>query len=124
MLDEAYRKFKDAVNHSRLYEYYEDSVIAEMNAALTTEHKAWNKWIQKRESVASQLNGEVKRIYMNSTNELKRHKLIQLLNQYNGYGIMSPDIMEHLLNQNCTDKQLKSYSGFSIIWESSHNSHD
>ena len=118
MLDEAYRLFTDAVNHSCLYEDCEDSVITKMNVALTTEHKEWKKWIEKRESVASQLNGEIKTIYINSTNELKRLKLIQLLNQYKGYGIASNDTWENLLKQDCTDKQLRSYPGFSIVWKS------
>ena len=118
LLDEAYRLFKDAVNHSCLYEDYEDSIIAKMNDALTTEHKTWKKWIEKREYIASQLNGEVKSIYINSTNELKRLKLIQLLNQYMGYGVISNDIQEHILKYDCADNQLRSYPGFSVVWKS------
>lgn len=117
MLDKAYRLFIDAVNHSCLYQDCEDSDITKMNVALTKEQKAWKKWIEKRESVASQLNGEIKTIYLNSTNELKRLKLIQLLNQYNGYGLISNDIQEHILKYDCADNQLRSYPGFSVVWK-------
>lgn len=116
-IDDAYSTFISAVEHDCRYEDWSETIIAEMVSALCSEHKAWNAWINQREKTSQQLDGETKEIYNNSTNELKRAKLIQLLNQYNGYGIESNDVWENLLHSNCTDKQLYSYPGFSAKWK-------
>lgn len=116
-INDAYSTFISAAEHDCWYEDWNDTIIAKMVSALHNEHKAWTAWINQREKTSQQLDGEIKEIYINSTNELKRAKLIQLLNQYNGYGIESNDVWETILHSNCTDKQLNSYPGFSAKWK-------
>ena len=66
----------------------------------------WKKWMKYRGVVSSQLHGLCKEAYDNSTNNIRRYKLIMLKNRYEGYGITSGDVMECLLPYTASDEEL------------------
>lgn len=83
--------------------------------ALRDEMNAWKRWIQSRKSVSSLLDGFVKDAYDNSTNNALRSKYIMLKNRYAGYGIISDQCYECLIDMNASDKELDGPS-FEVRW--------
>ena len=89
-------------------EYYYP--VSERRKALDNEMKAWQAWMTSREAVSSILTGLCKDCYDNSTNNVRRHKLIMLKNRYQGFGLTSPDILEIILPYDCDDSDIQHYN--------------
>lgn len=120
MIEEAYARFRD---HGIDDDYVENDpndwyfTLEEKKNCLAAEQAAWNRWIAFRAEISSKLKGKNKELYDMRTNELRRMKLIQLKNQYQWYPLASNETYEHLLDPQCTDKQLQNYTYFDIVWE-------
>lgn len=84
--------------------------------ALKYEMSAWERWLAARNKVSSLLNGEDKASYDNSTNNIRRMKLIMLKNQYQGYGSIGNDVEKCLIPYSATDEDLDGPS-FDEKWE-------
>lgn len=84
--------------------------------ALKYEMSAWERWLAVRNKVSSLLNGEDKASYDNSTNNIRRMKLIMLKNQYQGYGPIGNDVEKCLIPYSATDEDLDGPS-FDEKWE-------
>ena len=91
--------------------------ISQRKKVLEMEMNAWNKWMRSRKEVSSLLSGLVKECYDNSTNNVRRMKLIMLKNRYEGYGITSGDILSCLLPYSASDSELNGPS-FYEKWKS------
>ncbi len=115
MINEAYVLMIDAQKDS---EYDDSEVYSRENKQnlLRKEQKAWNNWIAYRGSMSENLPVEARTYFDNGTNNLMRHKLIQLKNQYADVGIVSDDILRCSLPYDCSDKDLMEYSSFDQIW--------
>jgi len=96
-----YQRFMDSFEDDE-YNY----PVSERKKALQKEMDAWKKWMKYRGVVSSQLHGLCKEAYDNSTNNIRRYKLIMLKNRYEGYGITSGDVMECLLPYTASDEEL------------------
>lgn len=83
----------------------DEYTLDEQQEKLLKEQSAWSRWIQYREHISDQLRGKEKFRFDNGTNEIRRAKLIQLINRYE-YGLMSDDQYEELLHFDCTDAEL------------------
>ena len=107
-----YRRFMNSLEEDEFaYPLYQRKKV------LALEMNAWNKWMRSREDVSSLLSGLVKECYDNSTNNVRRMKLIMLKNRYNGYGITSGDVMSCLIPYTASDAELNGPS-FDEIWKS------
>ncbi|MBO7141368.1 MAG: hypothetical protein J6W19_12420 [Prevotella sp.] len=80
------------------------------------EQKCWNNWLYCRETISKELPNKIKCCYDNCTNMVKRTKLLQLKNQNQGLGVVSGEIVECLLPNDCSDKELLEYPGFNVVW--------
>lgn len=86
---------------------YELTDTIRIHSLLNKDKAAWFRWMQARATVSASLTGNIKSDYDNTTNRMKRAKLIQLKNRFNGYGVMSNQMSECLLSDDCTDKELQ-----------------
>ena len=84
--------------------------------ALRKEQKCWNDWMKCRAEVSRKLTAELRAVYDGCTNQVMRTKLLQLKNQNKALGLISGDIMEHVLPDDCSDKELLEYPGFDKVW--------
>ena len=84
--------------------------------ALSEERDAWKEWMSSRKRVSSLLSGLCKETYDNSTNNVRRRKLIMLKNRYQGFGLTSGDIMECILPYSCDDSAIGGFS-FERNWK-------
>ena len=112
MIDKAYEAMLDSTTWND-YQRYKG---AEYRKALKEEYNLWNKWMSCRERLSAVLSGKTKETYDECTNRTMRLKLLQLKNQNQGLGVISNDIMNCLLPDNCTDEDLLSYPGFDKVW--------
>ena len=80
--------------------------ISQRKKVLAMEMNAWRKWMGCRKEVSSLLTGLVKDCYDNATNNVRRKKLIMLMNRYQGYGLTSGDVMRCLLPYDASDDEL------------------
>ena len=78
--------------------------------ALADERDAWKEWMSSRRLVSSRLTGLCKDAYDNSTNNVRRRKLIMLKNRYQGFGLTSGDIMDCILPYTCKDSEMDEFS--------------
>lgn len=78
--------------------------------ALSDERDAWKEWMSSRRLVSSRLTGLCKDAYDNSTNNVRRRKLIMLKNRYQGFGLTSGDIMDCILPYTCKDSEMDGFS--------------
>ena len=112
MIDKAYEAMLDSTTWND-YQRYKG---AEYRKALKEEYIMWNKWMSCRERLSAVLSGKTKETYDECTNHTMRLKLLQLKNQNQGLGVISNDIMNCLLPDNCIDADLLSYPGFDKVW--------
>ena len=63
-----------------------------------------------RRTVSSLLSGLCKETYDNATNNVRRYKLIMLKNRYQGYGLVSGDILDCILSYDCSDSEIGVFS--------------
>lgn len=111
MIDNAYSAFVDAVSNDKYMDQKEECI-----KALRHEQDCWNKWIQHRDRVSKKLPNDIRTAYDECTNLTKRTKLLQLKNQNQGLGVTSGDILECVLPDGCSDKELLEYPGFDKVW--------
>ena len=96
-------------------EYY--FPVEDRKEALAMEMHAWEDWMKSREHVSSLLSGNERYIFNNSTNNLRRRKLIMLKNRYEAYGITSYEVMESQIPYEIDDAALDSLSNFDDRWK-------
>ena len=101
MIHRAYSDFFHRLTDSD----YEDYSADEKRNALRNDMRFWNKWMAER----VQLPMPLKEVYDNCTNNLKRRKLIQLKNFYDGYGLTTSFTQELILHPDCSDEELFNY---------------
>ena len=111
MIDNAYSAFVDAVSNDKYMDQKEECI-----KALRHEQDCWNKWIQHRDRVSKKLPNDIRMAYDECTNLTKRTKLLQLKNQNQGLGVTSGDILDCVLPEGCSDKELLEYPGFDKVW--------
>lgn len=115
MIDKAYALMIDAQENSE-YDDSEEYSRENKQNLLRKEQKAWNQWIAYRVSMSENLPEETRVYFDNGTNNVMRHKLIQLKNQYADVGVVSNDILRCTLPYNCTDDDLMEYTSFDHVW--------
>ena len=72
--------------------------------------------MKSRETVSSMLSGICKTAYDNATNNARRMKLIMLKNCYEGYGVTSQEVIDHLIPYDAIDDQLEGLN-FNEKWK-------
>ena len=96
-----YNRFMDSLEET-VYNY----PIPQRRKALGREMDAWGKWMKSRSVVSSLLTGLCKEAYDNSTNTVRRMKLIMLKNRYSGYGVISGDVWRLQIPYTASDEEL------------------
>ena len=113
-ITEAYTSFIKAVGN-------EDEEImadkANCQESLRKEQECWNNWMYSRLLFSEKLQSDLKRVYDNCTNMVKRTKLLQLKNQNQALGMCGHEVMECVLPDDCSDKVLLEYPGFDVVWK-------
>lgn len=71
--------------------------LEEQINALEEDQFAWEKWMKARSVVSSTLDENLRNQYDNLTNNIRRRKLIDLKNRYEGFGMMSEYQYEMIL---------------------------
>ena len=89
-----YSRFKDFFKDHSFFDPEYSYPESELRSALDDEMRAWEKWMATRRIVSSLLDGLCKEVYDNSTNNVRRYKLIMLKNRYQGYGVTSESMLE------------------------------
>lgn len=108
------REYRDFINSLEEDEFAYP--ISQRKNVLTMEMNAWRKWMKSRKEVSSLLTGLVKECFDNSTNNVRRNKLIMLKNRYEGYGLTSGEVLSCLLPYDVTDDELNGPS-FDEKWK-------
>ena len=108
------REYRDFINSLEEDEFAYP--ISQRKNVLTMEMNAWRKWMNSRKEVSSLLTGLVKECFDNSTNNVRRNKLIMLKNRYEGYGLTSGEVLSCLLPYDVTDDELNGPS-FDEKWK-------
>lgn len=114
VLDE-YRRFMSFFEDEEFFEPEFSYPVPVLRKVLSDEMEAWRAWMRSRAAVSSLLEGLCKDCYDNSTNNVRRLKLIMLKNRYQGYGMTSGDIEECLVPRDVPDGDL-SGPGFEENW--------
>ncbi len=105
MIDDAYSQ------------YIKTQTDKQKQDSIREEQRKWNNWISYRNSNIKNLPDNVRKYFENGTNNAMRAKLIQLKNQYQDYGVVSMDIINCLLSNDCTDEELVEYPSFEHVWD-------
>lgn len=116
MVLEEYRSFMDFCRDERFFTPGECYPVEELRGVLEDEMKAWEGWMSSRSAVSSRLTGLCRDCYDNSTNNVRRHKLIMLKNRYQGYGLTSQYLLDALLHYGCPDSEIESYDFAEKFW--------
>ena len=116
---EEYRRFMDFCKEERFFTPGESYSVEELRGVLEDEMRAWQGWMYSRRAVSSRLTGLCKDCYDNSTNNVRRHKLIMLKNRYQGYGVVSQSMLDALLTYGCPDSEVESYDFAEKFWADS-----
>ena len=111
MIEEAYEAFIKVEDKNEDLEGIDDYLNL-----LVKEQQCWNDWMAYRESIAAELPSDLKRFYDNCTNMVRREKLLQLKNQYQGLGMTSSEVWSCVLPDSCSDRALLEYPGFEVVW--------
>lgn len=112
MIAEAYAAFIKSIGEDEYMEQKDECI-----KALRKEQECWNRWINYRGEFSKLMPKEMKEAYDECTNLTMRAKLLQLKNQNQGLGLISGDIMECLLPDDCSDDALLEYPGFNVVWK-------
>jgi hypothetical protein len=116
MILEEYRHFMDFCNDERFFTPGECYPVEELKGVLEDEMRAWQGWMSSRRAVSSKLTGLCKDCYDNSTNNVRRHKLIMLKNRYQGYGLVGQSMLDALLPYGCKDSEIEPYDFAEKFW--------
>lgn len=109
VLDE-YRRFMAFFKDESFFEPGHSYPQNDLRKALGDERAAWQAWMSSRRTVSSLLSGLCKETYDNATNSVRRYKLIMLKNRYQGYGLVSGDILDCILSYDCSDSEIGVFS--------------
>ena len=80
--------------------------LQERKDCLDQEIGAFIRWMNTRTSVEQLLPGDLREKYAYSTSAIVKHKYIMMKNRYQGYGIVSGDILECLIPYDFTEEEL------------------
>lgn len=109
VLDE-YRRFMAFLKDEAFFEPGHSYPQNDLRKALGDERAAWQAWMSSRRTVSSLLSELCKETYDNATNNVRRYKLIMLKNRYQGYGLVSGDILDCILSYDCSDSEIGVFS--------------
>lgn len=109
VLDE-YRRFMAFFKDESFFEPGHSYPQNDLRKALGDERAAWQAWMSSRRTVSSLLSGLCKETYDKATNNVRRYKLIMLKNRYQGYGLVSGDILDCILSYDCSDSEIGVFS--------------
>ena len=109
------KKYREFMNTLKDDEYYYP--IPDRRKVLEEEMVAWDAWMMSRDVVSSLLSGELKDVYDNATNNARRRKYITLHNKYEGYGIISNEILSYYTPFTIPDDELLSAPSFEDNWK-------
>lgn len=93
-------------------EYTVDTVRyqADIHRLFQTDKQLWKNWMRARTRISNGLTGYVKTVYDNTTNNIKRHKLILLKNHFLNYTTpLHQQPNGSVLFFDCTDKELQDF---------------
>ena len=91
--------------------------MEEHHNAIKNEWQLWNEWMAYRKTVSKSLHKDMRKFYDGCTNLTMRTKLLQLKNQNAVCGIFGSGVLEHVLPDSCSDKELLEYPGFNVVWD-------
>ncbi|MDO4201355.1 MAG: hypothetical protein Q4D25_04415 [Bacteroidales bacterium] len=111
MIADAYAAYIKAVGEDEFAEN-----VSDYQGSLRKEQQCWDDWMKCREEVSRKLTDELRTVYDGCTNQVMRTKLLQLKNQNKALGLISGDVMENVLPDDCSDKELLEYPGFDKVW--------
>ena len=112
----AYIKQEDEDWYNAFSESEKDGA-EEHHKAIEHEWQLWNEWMAFRKTVSKSLSRDIRRIYDGYTNLTMRTKLLQLKNQNAVCGLFGSGVLEHVLPDSCSDKELLEYPGFNVVWD-------
>ena len=112
----AYIKQEDEDWYNAFSESEKDGA-EEHHKAIEHEWQLWNEWMAFRKTVSKSLSRDIRRIYDGYTNLTMRTKLLQLKNQNAVCGLFGSGVLEHVLPDSCSDKELLEYPGFNVAWD-------
>lgn len=115
-IDKVIKEYKGFIRALKENEEENSHHFQTRRKALEAEMDAWNRWVESRNAISSQLKGLVKDAYDNSTNNVLRAKFIMLKNRYQGYGINSGDVDDCLVQLDASDAEIDGPS-FDVRWE-------
>lgn len=119
MTDKSYallrKEQKDSWEYTNSTSHDKGQSKTQKQQALRNEQTKWNKWMDYRRKIASQLPDDVRPYFENGTNNAMRLNLIQLKNQNANTGIYSGDVTKCELPETCTDEELQEYESFNYI---------
>lgn len=104
-------EYKTYLNEGKT-EYTVDTVRyqADIYRLFQTDRQLWRNWMRARARISNGLTGYVKAIYDNTTNNIKRHKLILLKNHFLNYTTpLNQQSNGSVLFFDCTDKELQNF---------------
>ena len=90
--------------------------IKQVTSRLDNEHKLWKRFIANRNSVETNLSGNLKRVWAYATKVWKLNKLRQLKNEFECYGTMS-ELDYQLSLHDCNYTELMNYTNYSTELE-------
>lgn len=105
-----YRRFMEFFNDKDFFEPEFNYPVPVLRRILSEEMEAWKGWMASRRAVSTLLTGLCKDVYDNSTNNVRRDKLIMLKNRYQEFGLTSESINECLLSYGCDDSEIDGFS--------------
>ena len=118
--DKSLTKERNHILKDRIPYYQDDEIYneAEDRTAFLHENGIWNQLMKMRESISTNLNGNLKNAFDMGTYRLRFNRLRQLKNEFEEYIIMSKDMMEHTtLSNSCTYEELIAFPNYSIRYE-------
>lgn len=115
MITEAYAAFSETAN---LFNEFNTEKLWKFRRLLSTEQACWAAWMICRTQISKEFPEDSEELYRynDCTNILKRTKLLQLKNQNAALGIVSGQMLECSLPDDCSDEDLLNYPGFDKVW--------
>lgn len=111
--NKAYGNFKSNLSlHSGL-----SKVLNQTEIKLDNERKAWNELMQLRSGISELLQNTQKQVFDNGTYRLQWYQLIQLKNEYMGYGMIEREVDDCMLHDTCSYQEVLEYEGFTLVSE-------
>lgn len=101
---------KEATREGKRTDAYDEPVLQ----ALYEVKFAWRKFISNRNDISKFLSEDQQKVWTNSTNRFKRSHSITLKNEYEGMGLLGPEVAALIvLPDTCSYEELLAYPNFS-----------